>query len=72
MNSHERHARAKKVAKLVAAIDLLDQPPPPDDVADWGPRTWEILAQVANVRTPSAETVAAVVSELRGRERRTA
>jgi hypothetical protein len=77
--SFEHAARRRKVSALVRAISFLDQPPSADDVAEWPPRTWSLLAQAATlldgktVHPPnSAETIDAIVREMRTAERRSA
>lgn len=70
-------ARASKVARLLAALDLLPEPPTADQVAAWCSTTWEHLTAFANrlrpdapkMGEPSVVTRAMVVEALRERER---
>ena len=73
-NPWEDDARGRKISRLLAVIDLLDETPSADDVAGWSTATWRELARTASavfdvrVNPPSATSRALVIEELRRRE----
>lgn len=69
-NTHEEANRAIRVQRLIATLELLDELPTADDVADWQEETWLILAATAKLKKPASDkTKVLVIDELRERER---
>lgn len=75
-NHWEDDARGRKVTRLLAVIDLLDEAPTAAEVAGWSTATWRELARTASavfdvrVNPPSATSRALVIAELEAREQR--
>jgi hypothetical protein len=75
MNPYEAEARTRKATALLATLDahLAAAPAEVAAVAEAaGPALWELLADVAGTRTPSAATVAEVIRLARRRADRPA
>src|SRR5690349_13957900 len=62
-------ARHRKVASLLLVIDALppEVAPTAAEVAAWPVATWGMVAEIADVNPPSAETVAMVVAAVKER-----
>lgn len=63
MTHHEFNARARKVSKLVDAIDLLQRRTPTiKEFRALKPDWWRGLAMLADVKEPSQTTIDAVIA----------